>query len=196
MKGRHHPDFRPEEGLRRHRCGSFWRQLHPRYFWRHQRHGHVDENLVTQRVPNPVQGCAMRCIGNGQDRDVAALGGRPVIGAGDRTPRHLPLERFGGGARTLGIARTDDDRMIGSGPPHGEPTAFATRAAQNRNRRFHDERMSRARNPLRQANVARSRVSHFMNKFRELGLIDYNGHIEVHSSLLNVVLHDQPQLRR
>jgi len=28
-----------------------------------------------------------------------------------------------------------------------------------------------------------------------LGLIDYNGHIEVHSSLLNVVLHDQPQIR-
>jgi CRP-like cAMP-binding protein len=44
--------------------------------------------------------------------------------------------------------------------------------------------------------TTRSRVSFFMNKFRELGLIDYNGHIEVHSSLLNVVLHDQPQLRR
>jgi CRP/FNR family cyclic AMP-dependent transcriptional regulator len=37
--------------------------------------------------------------------------------------------------------------------------------------------------------TTRSRVSHFMNKFRELGLIDYNGHIEVHSALLNVVLH-------
>jgi CRP/FNR family cyclic AMP-dependent transcriptional regulator len=44
--------------------------------------------------------------------------------------------------------------------------------------------------------TTRSRVSHFMNKFRQLGLIDYNGHIEVHSSLLNVVLHDKPQLRR
>ena len=44
--------------------------------------------------------------------------------------------------------------------------------------------------------TTRSRVSFFMNKFRKLGLIDYNGHIEVHSSLLNVVLHDQPQLRR
>jgi hypothetical protein len=41
--------------------------------------------------------------------------------------------------------------------------------------------------------TTRSRVSFFMNKFRELGLIDYNGGIEVHSSLLNVVLHDQPQ---
>ena len=40
-----------------------------------------------------------------------------------------------------------------------------------------------------------SRVSHFMNKFRKLGLIDYNGHIEVHNSLLSAVLHDKPQLR-
>ena len=38
-----------------------------------------------------------------------------------------------------------------------------------------------------------SRVS-FMNKFRKLGLIDYNGHMEVHSSLLNVVLHDDPHI--
>jgi CRP/FNR family transcriptional regulator, cyclic AMP receptor protein len=44
--------------------------------------------------------------------------------------------------------------------------------------------------------TTRSRVSHFMNKFRELGLIDYNGSIEIHSSLLNVVLRDQPQIRR
>jgi len=33
-------------------------------------------------------------------------------------------------------------------------------------------------------------VSFFMNKFRKLGFIDYNGGMEVHSSLLNVVLHD------
>ena len=43
--------------------------------------------------------------------------------------------------------------------------------------------------------TTRSRVSFFMNKFRKLGLIDYNGSIEIHSSLLNVVLHDQPQIR-
>ena len=43
--------------------------------------------------------------------------------------------------------------------------------------------------------TTRSRVSFFMNKFRRLGLIDYNGHIEVHSSLLNVVLRDQSQIR-
>lgn len=39
--------------------------------------------------------------------------------------------------------------------------------------------------------TTRSRVSHFMNKFRDLGFISYNGHLEVHSSLLNVVLRDQ-----
>ena len=43
--------------------------------------------------------------------------------------------------------------------------------------------------------TTRSRVSHFMNKFRRLGLIDYNGHIEVHNSLLSAVLHETPQLK-
>jgi CRP/FNR family transcriptional regulator, cyclic AMP receptor protein len=43
--------------------------------------------------------------------------------------------------------------------------------------------------------TTRSRVSFFMNKFRKLGFIDYNGSMEVHSSLLNVVLHDQPQVK-
>jgi CRP/FNR family transcriptional regulator, cyclic AMP receptor protein len=43
--------------------------------------------------------------------------------------------------------------------------------------------------------TTRSRVSFFMNKFRKLGLIDYNGHLEIHSSLLNVVLHDDPHLK-
>jgi len=39
--------------------------------------------------------------------------------------------------------------------------------------------------------TTRSRVSHFMNKFRQFGFIDYNGHLEVHSSLLSVVLAEQ-----
>jgi CRP-like cAMP-binding protein len=38
--------------------------------------------------------------------------------------------------------------------------------------------------------TTRSRVSFFMNKFRKLGFIDYNGEMHIHSSLLNVVLHD------
>jgi CRP-like cAMP-binding protein len=48
--------------------------------------------------------------------------------------------------------------------------------------------------------TTRSRVSFFMNKFRKLGFIDYNndsnqaGGIEVHKSLLNLVLHDQPHI--
>jgi CRP/FNR family cyclic AMP-dependent transcriptional regulator len=43
--------------------------------------------------------------------------------------------------------------------------------------------------------TTRSRVSFFMNKFRKLGLISYNGHIEVNSSLLSAVLHDKPALK-
>jgi CRP/FNR family transcriptional regulator, cyclic AMP receptor protein len=42
--------------------------------------------------------------------------------------------------------------------------------------------------------TTRSRVSQFMNKFRKLGLVDYNGKIEVHDALLNFVLHDRPQV--
>jgi CRP-like cAMP-binding protein len=38
--------------------------------------------------------------------------------------------------------------------------------------------------------TTRSRVSLFLNKFRKLGFINYNGRMEVHSSLLNIVLHD------
>jgi CRP-like cAMP-binding protein len=43
--------------------------------------------------------------------------------------------------------------------------------------------------------TTRSRVSFFMNRFRQNGFIDYNGRIRVHKSLLNVVLHDQPTHR-
>ena len=42
--------------------------------------------------------------------------------------------------------------------------------------------------------TTRSRVSFFMNKFRKLGFIEYNGKLEVRSSLLNVVLHDKPEI--
>jgi CRP-like cAMP-binding protein len=41
--------------------------------------------------------------------------------------------------------------------------------------------------------TTRSRVSHFMNKFRQLGFIDYNGRLEVHNSLVSVLLADQPR---
>jgi CRP-like cAMP-binding protein len=44
--------------------------------------------------------------------------------------------------------------------------------------------------------TTRARVNLFMNKFRRLGLIDYNGRIEVHRSLLNMVLHERPQIER
>jgi CRP-like cAMP-binding protein len=44
--------------------------------------------------------------------------------------------------------------------------------------------------------TTRSRVSSFMNKFRRLGLISYNGNIEVHSSMLSAVLREVPQIKR
>jgi len=43
--------------------------------------------------------------------------------------------------------------------------------------------------------TTRSRVSFFMNRFRRLGFISYNGNIEVHKSLLNLVLHEQPHIK-
>jgi CRP/FNR family cyclic AMP-dependent transcriptional regulator len=44
--------------------------------------------------------------------------------------------------------------------------------------------------------TTRSRVSFFMNKFRDLGFISYNGTMEIHSSLLMAVLHEQPHIRK
>jgi CRP/FNR family cyclic AMP-dependent transcriptional regulator len=44
--------------------------------------------------------------------------------------------------------------------------------------------------------TTRSRVSFFMNKFRKLGYIKYNGKLEINNSLLNVVLYDKPEIRR
>jgi CRP/FNR family cyclic AMP-dependent transcriptional regulator len=44
--------------------------------------------------------------------------------------------------------------------------------------------------------TTRSRVSFFLNKFRRLGLISYNGKLEVHRSLLNAVLYEKPQIER
>ena len=44
--------------------------------------------------------------------------------------------------------------------------------------------------------TTRSRVSYFMNKFRKLGLISYDGPIKVHRSLLDAVLHDGPRTKK
>ena len=44
--------------------------------------------------------------------------------------------------------------------------------------------------------TTRSRVNGFMNKFRKMGFVEYNGDMKVHNSLLNVILHDKPKIRR
>ena len=59
---------------------------------------------------------------------------------------------------------------------------YGTEAEQKRIPRISQETLAAI------VGTTRSRVSFFMNRFRELGFIDYNGGIEVHSSLLNVVL--------
>ena len=61
---------------------------------------------------------------------------------------------------------------------------YGTEAEQKRIPRISQETLAAI------VGTTRSRVSFFMNRFRDLGFIDYNGGIEVHSSLLNVVLHD------
>jgi CRP/FNR family cyclic AMP-dependent transcriptional regulator len=44
--------------------------------------------------------------------------------------------------------------------------------------------------------TTRPRVSEFMNKFRQLGFIEYNGDIKIHNALLSVLLHDRPHIGR
>jgi len=44
--------------------------------------------------------------------------------------------------------------------------------------------------------TTRARVNFFMNKFRKLGFIEYNGKLEVHTSLLNMILHDNPEIKK
>ena len=44
--------------------------------------------------------------------------------------------------------------------------------------------------------TTRSRVNFFMNKFRKLGFVEYNGGLKIHNSLLSVVLHDSSAFRR
>jgi CRP/FNR family transcriptional regulator, cyclic AMP receptor protein len=57
-------------------------------------------------------------------------------------------------------------------------------------------RISAKRRWPKMIGTTRSRMSFFMNKFRELGFISYNGKIEVHRSLLNAVLYEMPTLER
>jgi len=44
--------------------------------------------------------------------------------------------------------------------------------------------------PTARVGTTRSRINSFMNKFRKLGLIEYNGELKVHTSLLNVIVHE------
>jgi CRP-like cAMP-binding protein len=81
--------------------------------------------------------------------------------------------------------RSDDDEAI---PPESRPEAGFAEAGQVI-AKISQEALAEM------IGTTRARVSHFMNKFRKLGLIDYKGEIHVHSSLLNMLLHDEPEIR-
>jgi CRP/FNR family cyclic AMP-dependent transcriptional regulator len=59
-----------------------------------------------------------------------------------------------------------------------------------------EKRLARQETLAEMIGTTRSRVSFFMNKFRKLGYIEYNGNLEIRSSLLNVVLYDKPEIRK
>jgi CRP/FNR family cyclic AMP-dependent transcriptional regulator len=108
------------------------------------------------------------------------------------------------------VALLGADEFVGEGCLIGQPKRLATASAMTEceimrvekreiQRVIHEGRPEPILAKISQETLAemigttRSRVSHFMNKFRELGFINYNGHLEVHSSLLGVLLADQPR---
>jgi hypothetical protein len=61
---------------------------------------------------------------------------------------------------------------------------------------FKDLRWATCQTLAEMVGATRSRVSFFMNRFRSLGFIEYDGRIRVHKSLLNVILHDHESVQR
>src|SRR6266853_900363 len=119
----------------------------------------------------------------GKEAVVALLGTGDFFGEGCLTGQPLRLATVSAVMECVivRITKADITRVI-----HDEP-AFAELFIAHllaRNSRVEEELIG----------TTRSRVSFFMNRFRKLGLIDYNGQIEVHSSLLNVVLHEKPEI--
>jgi hypothetical protein len=107
----------------------------------------------------------------------------------------LKLSGCGIFSKPAGFSYLSGPAGIRQHPPHGRLRSRAAAA-----REFREGGQPQPISPnISQETLAemigttRSRVGYFMNKFRKLGLIDYNGHIEVHNSLLSAVLHEKPQ---
>ena len=127
-----------------------------------------------------IDSCTALKISAGGDDPRDARGARllrhvPEIPAG---PQHASPGRSCRSALQLQrkAAGADSPLMAEFGKP-GEPETFIPKISQE--------------TLAEMVGTTRSRVSFFMNRFRKLGLIEYNGRIQVHKSLLNVVLHDQ-----
>jgi CRP-like cAMP-binding protein len=98
-------------------------------------------------------------------------------------------------SRTIRVEADLVDQLFNSSEKTPCPAAPAVGELWQGGQARTDDRQDQPGDACRDDRNDTVRVSFFMNKFRKLGFIDYNGGIEVHSSLLNVVLHDQPQIK-
>ena len=156
----------------------------------------------------------------GKEAVVAILGEDEFVGEGCLVgqPRHLATASAMTECVTMRVAKTEIQRVIRDEPAFSQMFMSHILARNARveedllDQLFNSTEKRLARLLLLLANfgkegrpepliatlaemigTTRSRVSHFMNKFRDAGFIDYNGHLEIHSSLLSVVLADQPR---
>ena len=100
------------------------------------------------------------------------------------------------------LSRSDSSGDVGGDPPGNQIFDTERRKVTSSPCEFWQGRRAGADRRKVQSEIlaemigtTRSRVSYFMNKFRTLGYIRYNGKLEIHNSLLNVVLYDKPDIR-
>src|SRR2546426_624780 len=84
------------------------------------------------------------------------------------------------------VAILGNGDFFGEGSLAGQPLRMATATAMTECSILRVQKETMAE----MVGTTRSRVSFFMNKFRKVGFIDYNGGLQVHSSLMNIILHD------
>jgi CRP/FNR family transcriptional regulator, cyclic AMP receptor protein len=223
MKRKAKPPFDPKEflskvngglGLRNYRKGQIvYRQGDPADSVFYMQSGKVKKTVVSEQGKEAV----VALLGTGDFFGEGCLTGEPLRLASVSTLTNCVISR---------ISKVDITRVIHEEPAFAELFISHLLARNSRveedlvDQLFNSSEKRLARTLLLLANfgkegrpepiiakisqetlaemigTTRSRVSFFMNKFRELGLIDYNGGIEIHSSLLNVVLRDQPQIKR
>jgi CRP/FNR family transcriptional regulator, cyclic AMP receptor protein len=129
---------------------------------------------------------------NGKEAVVALLGAGDFLGEGCLAGQQV---RMATAAAMTDCAIVRLDRAEAIRVLHDEPSfsELFLKHLLSRNIRIEEDLVDQLFSQETLAEIVgttRSRVSFFMNRFRKLGFIKYNGVLEVHSSLLNVVLHD------